>query len=196
MTWIGSRSNTEFLKKGRQIPNAWSSKALTEPREGAGAGTWPCAQRSLAGSESALPTDHHWGATTLLGSDSAGLGWGLQVQPGARMHHPDRLLQQYCSQLDQNSLPGKPLTDVSDRTKGFENQAACTSMYKNKSHMKNFTKKWAKCFNLLASSSVASTQVMPPFTRWQDRWPLRPAIWDPRDHQHLLPPTTWRAPIF
>lgn len=25
--------------------------------------------------------------------------------------------------------------------------------------MKNFTKKWAKCFNLLASSSVASTQV-------------------------------------
>lgn len=102
----------------------------------------------------------------------------------------------YCSQLDQNSLPGKPLTDVSDRTKGFENQAACTSMYKNKSHMKNFTKKWAKCFNLLAASSVASTQVMPPFTRWQDRWPLRPAIWDPRDHQHLLPPTTWRAPIF
>ena len=33
--------------------------------------------------------------------------------------------------------------------------------------MKNFTKKWAKCFNPLASSSVASTQVTrpPPRTR-------------------------------
>lgn len=59
MTWIGSGGNIECLKKGRQIPNAWSSKALTEPREGAGAGTWPWAQRPLAGSESVLPTDHH-----------------------------------------------------------------------------------------------------------------------------------------
>lgn len=75
-------------------------------------------------------------------------------------------------------------------------KSGCTSMYKNKSYMKNFTKKWAKCFNPLVPSSVASTQVMPPFTRSQDRWSFRLGIWDPWDHQHLLPLTTWRAPIF
>ena len=120
---------------------------------------------------------------------------GVYRQPGARMHHPNRLLQQVL-------LPTKPglFTRKAPKRCLRSNQglwkSGCTSVYKNKSHMKNFTKKWAKCFNPLASSSVASTQVMPPFTRWQDRWPLRPGIWDTQGHQHLLPPTTWRAPIF
>lgn len=48
----------ECSEKGRQIPNMWSGEALTEPREGAGMGAWPGAQRPLQDLCPRCPLDH------------------------------------------------------------------------------------------------------------------------------------------